>query len=318
LVAYDGSESADAALYSLERAGIGEHTEALVVSVAESWFPPTPPSSYEAIAPLLKDDVADKDSPLLNPKRDLLHLAQDLAQKAAKWIHSSFPRWDVQIEPVYGSPASELLAKSDDWKPDLIVTGSHGRSAFGRMMLGSISHKVVTEAGCSVRVGRQTVNLDRALKILIGMDGSDGAAQATLSAKARDWPRGSEVRLVAVCDAVTPTAAGLLISNVRNWVEQENRATIELARTMVETYEMQFRREGLVTSYLVECGDPRRVLVDEAERWGADCIFVGARGLSRVDRFLLGSVSASVAARAHCSVEVVRTRIEKSMDHDRG
>ena len=40
---------------------------------------------------------------------------------------------------------------------------------------------------------------------------------------------------------------------------------------------------------------------------GASCIFVGAKGLRSVERFLTGSVSASVAARAHCSVELVRT-----------
>jgi nucleotide-binding universal stress UspA family protein len=53
-------------------------------------------------------------------------------------------------------------------------------------------------------------------------------------------------------------------------------------------------------------GDPKRVLVDEAETWSADCIFVGAKGMSRVQRVLLGSVSGAVAARANCSVEVVR------------
>ena len=57
-------------------------------------------------------------------------------------------------------------------------------------------------------------------------------------------------------------------------------------------------------------GAPRsgavRVIIREAERWSADCIFVGAKGQSAIERFLLGSVSASVAARAPCSVEVVR------------
>jgi nucleotide-binding universal stress UspA family protein len=48
-------------------------------------------------------------------------------------------------------------------------------------------------------------------------------------------------------------------------------------------------------------------LCSEAEDLMADCIFVGARGMGRLERFLIGSVSLGVAARAHCSVEVVRT-----------
>jgi len=55
-------------------------------------------------------------------------------------------------------------------------------------------------------------------------------------------------------------------------------------------------------------GDPRRALIEEVDQWQADCIFVGARGLSQLDRFLLGSVSAAVASRAHCSVEIIRTK----------
>jgi nucleotide-binding universal stress UspA family protein len=64
--------------------------------------------------------------------------------------------------------------------------------------------------------------------------------------------------------------------------------------------------QGLAVSSIITAGDPKQVLLDEAEQWQADALFVGARGLSRVERFLLGSVSAAVAARAHCSVEVVR------------
>ena len=48
-----------------------------------------------------------------------------------------------------------------------------------------------------------------------------------------------------------------------------------------------------------------RILNDQ---WVADSIFVGARGLGLIDRLLLGSVSAAVAERAHCSVEVVRPK----------
>lgn len=57
---------------------------------------------------------------------------------------------------------------------------------------------------------------------------------------------------------------------------------------------------------IVKEGNPKRDLLNEAEEWEADSIFVGATSLSRADQFLLGSVTSAVVTRAHCSVEVVR------------
>jgi nucleotide-binding universal stress UspA family protein len=61
----------------------------------------------------------------------------------------------------------------------------------------------------------------------------------------------------------------------------------------------------------VKDGEPKSLLIAEAKSWGADCIFMGARGMGRIERFLLGGVSSAVAARAHCSVEVVRDRKDR-------
>ena len=63
---------------------------------------------------------------------------------------------------------------------------------------------------------------------------------------------------------------------------------------------------GFAVSRLVADGNPKQLLVEEAQRWRADCIFLGAQGLRGHERYLLGGVAAAVAARAHCSVEVVR------------
>jgi len=63
---------------------------------------------------------------------------------------------------------------------------------------------------------------------------------------------------------------------------------------------------GLSAVPIVQEGDPKQVLLGEAERCNADCIFVDAEGHSRLERFLVGSVSSAVAARTRCSVEVVR------------
>jgi len=63
---------------------------------------------------------------------------------------------------------------------------------------------------------------------------------------------------------------------------------------------------------ILKQGDPKQELPKAAEDWHADCIFVGSVGFNnRFERFLLGSVSAAVAARAHCSVEVVRVKLAK-------
>ena len=76
---------------------------------------------------------------------------------------------------------------------------------------------------------------------------------------------------------------------------------------MITAATQKLQSAGLVVSTNTPEGDPREVLVEAASSWRADCIFLGARGLSGIERFLIGSVSASVAAMASCSVEVVRS-----------
>ena len=75
---------------------------------------------------------------------------------------------------------------------------------------------------------------------------------------------------------------------------------------MLESFAQALREGDMSVTCHVRHGDPKRVLVDEAEAWRADCIFMGARGLTHLKRFFMGGVTMAVAARAHCSVEVVR------------
>ena len=67
-----------------------------------------------------------------------------------------------------------------------------------------------------------------------------------------------------------------------------------------------YRSAGLNASLMIRRGNPKDEIIEEAEGWGADCIFLGAKGTRGVERLLLGSVSSAVSARARCSVEVVR------------
>lgn len=309
LIGYDGSDCAEAALDDLQRAGLAPEAEAMIVSVTELWLPPPPPSSYEIVeqarhvgVPADLKTVYERDSPPLEE-------ARNLALKASRRVRAKFPEWKVETEAFYGSPAREIIQKAEEWKADLIVVGSHGRSALGRLVLGSVSQKVLTEAHCSVRVARGRVEVEPSpVRILLGVDGSPEAELAVREVASRRWPQGSEARVVIVEDPLTPTMFGRFIPPVKRAVEESNREELEWVEEIIEKAGRELKTAELkVTSSIIE-GTPKHVLVEEAESWDADCIFVGSTGIGRLGRFLLGSVSAAVAARASCSVEVIRAK----------
>ena len=301
LIAYDGSSCADAALHDLSYAGLPQEAEALILSVADVFLPPPSASAgFPAhVPPAVQRAWAQATHAL-----DDTHI---LAQQARTRLLQSFPAWEVHAEACADSPAWAIIKKADAWQPDLIVVGSHGRSALGRFVLGSVSQKVLTEARCSVRIGRQHHQATPGpLHLLMGVDGSPDAAAAVQAVAARVWPAESAVRLVTALDARMCTELAFMrLSGETETAPQEADERVRMARTLEPMIEL-LRTRGLTVSSVITEGDPKHVLLAEAEQWEADCLLVGARGLSRVERFLLGSVSAAVAARAHCSVEVVR------------
>lgn len=303
LIAYDGSECAEAALDDLTHAGLPAKGEALIMTVAEVWLPPPPPSAHEVV-----QQTVDAKGRLGLERRyeagsQAVKEAGALAAKAAARFQANFPAWKVKHESAWGSTTWELFSKAEEWKADLIVAGSQGRSALGRLLLGSISQWLLNEALCSVRVARGKVDEpDFPVRLLVGIDGSRNADAAIAQIAARNWPRKSEVRVVLVAQPILRRSTAALD-------KKEHDKSLRLVKAAATN----LKSKGLRTITDVLAGDPKSVLVQLAEEWRADCIFLGATGMSnRLERFLLGSVAGAVAARAHCSVEIVRPRKRQS------
>ncbi len=309
LLSYDGSGCSEAAIDDLASAGLPVDGEATVITVAEVSLPP--PSVEDDAEPVASEYIESIVKKHREHGEALLADAYALAKTAAERVKKTLPHWNVKAEATYGSPAWEVLKKAETWLPDLIVVGSHGHSAIGRLVLGSISQRVLTEAACSVRIARGRVEVDPAMaRIIIGFDGSKGAMAAVDAVAARNWREGSEIMLIAAIDEVSPSIVGRLIPPIVDITEEINQSEREWIGRLAEGPLAKLKNAGFPATLHFHAGNPKHVLVDEAERWNADSIFVGANAFgSRIERFLIGSTSAAVAARAHCSVEVVRIAV---------
>jgi nucleotide-binding universal stress UspA family protein len=296
LIGYDGTEGANLALDDLQRAGLPGEADVRVVTVAEPSF---------LLASISGPMIAGESVIGIGP-------ARTLAEKAVARIRSEFPNWTVGEIVVSGSPAGAMIATADEWKPDLLVIGSHGHSMLGRFFLGSVSQTVIAQAPCTVRVARPNLHKGAddtrsPLRLLVGVDGSHGAENAIRCIASRKWPQGTEARIITGLWLMPPAADEMDLheNEAMRMAEWVHRAKYD-AQELVESAAQSLNEAGLITSVLVRQEEPKRLLLLEAESWNADCIFVGARGLGRLERMLMGSVSLAVVTRAHCSVEVVR------------
>jgi len=307
LIAYDGSECSDAALDDLQRAGLPKKVEALVMTLADVILPP--PINGEV----------DNTFPMYTPAGvRLAHKraeravadASTLAKRASEQIKQNFPEWSISHEALAESPAWALIRKADEWKSDLVVVGAHGHSVLGgRLILGSVSQRVLYEASCSVRVARAwRGETGSPLRILIGIDGSSYSDAVVDAVYRREWPTGTQVRLVAVVDTVMALTPDPSQPPVVKWIEVGDEDNWDQVRQIFEPSASKLRSAGLDAAVMIRRGNPKDEIIDEGESWPADCVFVGAKGVRGIDRLLLGSVSSAVSARVHCSVEVVRPK----------
>jgi nucleotide-binding universal stress UspA family protein len=305
LIAYDGSECAEAALEDLKNAGLPETAEVKVLSLADVFLPP------------VNEDI-DNTFPMYMPEsvqraRELgvhkLKIAATLAKGASKQIAREFPGWNVTHEALADSPAWAIIRTAEKWKSDLIVVGAQGHTVMGgRLILGSVSQRVLYEASCSVRIARsQQRSHGSPLRLLVGVDNSSFSKAAVAAMCQREWPKGSQVRLLAVVDTVMAIAPDASQPQAMKWIEVDDEQNWEQVRQIFRPLADQLQAAGLDAAVMIRRGNPTKELLDEAETWGAHCIFLGPKGTRGIDRLLLGSVSSAVAARAHCSVEVART-----------
>ncbi|UCG45032.1 MAG: universal stress protein [Candidatus Bathyarchaeota archaeon] len=103
----------------------------------------------------------------------------------------------------------------------------------------------------------------------------------------------------------TEAVASVLVSEVNEEVRKAGKGILSDGKRRANA-------EGIQVDVLLREGHAVEEILRTAEDGGFDLIVIGARGLSRVKRILLGSVSQGVTTHAHCPVLVIKQPLEIS------
>ena len=147
------------------------------------------------------------------------------------------------------------------------------------------------------------------MKILLAIDGSPCSEAAVKEIAARRWAADTQVKVFSAATVTQPDAPDPfhVVGPMRLKLLEREQARLHdlVTRTSDWLRDNAVEKTLRIETAIVD-GDPKIVIIEEAEHWEADLIVVGCHGYGSVKRFLLGSVSLAMALHAPCSVEIVR------------
>lgn len=297
LLVHDGVRGFGYELADLEKAGLPAAIELEILTVSDLFLPPM--YFVAGDTPDLSDcTTSGLPNHLIAPYySDLKRRLEQASAEAARLAKNAFPHWSVRHRVSTEIPLNAVLGNAKRWQPDLVVVGSANLSWFELNKLRVLTRRLISEARCSVRVVRPPNRTDDGpSRILIGFDGSRHSAAAIDTVLQRHWRAG--VVFLVCCSE--PIANAEL-----NWFH-DDLASDRLLQTSIAAAKSKLEQAGLTVHTIVDLADSALTIVDAAKQHCVESVFVGTRELGVLGTLLYGSVSASVAARANCSVEIVR------------
>jgi nucleotide-binding universal stress UspA family protein len=186
-------------------------------------------------------------------------------------------------------PADTILEFSKNY--DLIVIGAHGENEKSPYALGSITKKVIHHTKNPLLVVKRVSVLSN---MLVCVDGSENALKALKYGAQLADKMDSDITLLNVQEK-------RMFDYAPDVVEDLGKKILSKAAEVIGEKKLKINRK-------LEIGVPADVIVEVAEKGNHDLIIMGSRGLGKVKRFLLGSVSDDVSHKAKCSVLIVPSK----------
>jgi nucleotide-binding universal stress UspA family protein len=217
----------------------------------------------------------------------------------------------VSIVRQSGSVIPCILDQAKKSEVDLVALGAKGHSALHRVLLGSVSDAIATQAECSVVVVRPTDRADRRLnRILLAFDKSSASREAVTELMQLKLCRDTNVSVVSVAQTPFIFVGEGYASSPLLLTPEEIAPVSEAAERMAAQIAEHFPHTDSLTPIADHVGD---AIVDVAEKGKADLVVVGDATRSWFGEFLLGSTSKYILRYATCSVWISRHHWKKEL-----
>lgn len=192
---------------------------------------------------------------------------------------------DCEISaPHSEEPYRDIVDAAAKSRADMIIMGRHGRTALLRLMMGSVTARVIGHSPCNVLVIPPDAKVE-CRNILIATDGSGFSEAAAREA----------IGIAKKCESA------LIVVSVA-WNDAEISAVENNVRKIVDLA----KAEGVQAEGRTLIGKPYEAIVDTAKQRHADLIIVGSHGRTGLKRLLMGSVTERVIGHTETAVLVVK------------
>lgn len=199
-----------------------------------------------------------------------------------------------------------IVRRAKATSADVIVLGTHGRTGFERLVLGSVAEKVLRKAGCPVlTVPPQTHPLPQRItavqRIVCPIDFSTASAGALRLAASLSRQSGARITVVHIVELPPDVPEPPLPEFLESRTVRFRRAHA----AMLEAVPPRIRATCAIDELLL-AGKPYREILRLASEQQADLIVMGVHGRGVVDRLFFGSTTQHVVRQATCPVFTVR------------
>jgi nucleotide-binding universal stress UspA family protein len=277
LVAVDGSPTS---LHALEESFKLAQNEGSWITVVSVIPPYTGDLDLVAVGGVM--------AAMRRPCEEALRKAQELAEKQRALIKTVCEE---------GEPHERIIDLAQAENCDLIVIGRRGLKRLERVLVGSVTARVIGYSPIDVLVVTRDTNVGFK-KVLIATDGSRYSELA--KKRAIDFAGSYGGELVAVSAVDVPSE---LYAESPKTVEE----LVKKARSYVEAIKNEAGKTGIKTEVIVREGEAYRVITDTARETGANIIVMGSHGRTGLKRLLMGSVTEKVIGHTPCPVLVVKS-----------